>query len=65
MRLTKTGQPVMGSKMMLHTMDAGPTEAIVVGKLWGSGGSANLIGIIVEFQDTKQRETLRWPLEHV
>lgn len=65
MRLTKTGQPVMGSKVMLNTVDEGPVEAVIVGKLWGRGGSSNLIAIIVEFQDTKQREILSWPLEHL
>lgn len=64
-RPTKTGQPVMGSKITLGVLDgASPLDCRVVGKLWGRGGSADLVGIIVEEWDKPLgRITLVWPLE--
>lgn len=65
-RLTKTGQPVMGTTLLLEAEnDEGPVgwvEATVVGKLHGKGGSGDLVAIIVEWPDGG-RQSLRWPLE--
>jgi hypothetical protein len=63
-RLTKTGQPVMGSTAELYGASGEPIEVKCVGKLWGRGGNCNLIGIIVEYTDEEGgRDTFTWPLE--
>jgi len=54
----------MGSKLTLCTTDGGMWHGTVVAKLWGHGGSADLVGIIVEDPDDKARATLEWPLTH-
>lgn len=65
-RFSKSGQPVLGTSLMLEAEnDEGPVgwvEAKVVGKLMGQRGSADLVGVIIEWPDGG-RERLRWPLE--
>lgn len=63
--LTKTGQPRMGAILTLATEDLQPIPCRVVGKLYGHGGNADLIGIIVEDANHPgHRETFEWPLCH-
>lgn len=68
-RLTKTGQPVMGTSLDIWvdniTTETGPEPVEdwetckVVGKLHGPGGNADLVEIIVEWEDGI-RQRLAW-----
>lgn len=61
---TKTGQPIQGRKYIISQKpDVPPTEATVVGKLYGKMGNADLIGIILEESESGGREVFPWPLE--
>jgi len=62
--LTKTGQPVLGSRIELDTIDGPRITVTVVAKFFGHGGNANLIGILVEAEDGG-RADLVWPLERL
>ena len=60
---TKTGQPRMGSRLTLTTIDGEPMDLVVVGKLYGKGGNADLVGVVLEDPETGGRDTFMWPLE--
>jgi len=70
-RLSKTGQPVMGTTILLHaegeengeTVDKGWLPVTVVGKLYGKMGSGHLVAIIVRWEDGG-RQTIEWPTEY-
>lgn len=60
---TKTGQPIQGRRYTIaQKPDVPPTEVRLVGKLYGPGGNADLIGIILE-EPAKGRATFPWPIE--
>lgn len=60
---TKTGQPIQGRRYVIaQEPDVPETEVEVVGKMYGSGGNADLMGIIVETADGG-RGSFPWPLE--
>lgn len=61
-RWTKAGQPVMGTVLRLPQTDADWWPGRIVGKLYGHGGSADLIGVIVEAVDDGERYKFAWPL---
>lgn len=66
-RFTKSGQPVMGTTLLVEAEDnTGPVGWVpveVVGKLWGRGGAGDLVGLIVEFSDGG-RDEVAWPMEY-
>ena len=66
-RVSKSGQPVMGSGLMLEAEnESGPVGWIpvtVVGKLFGRGGNSDLVGLIVEWPDGG-RQSVTWPIPH-
>lgn len=64
---TKTGQPIQGRRYIIaQEPDVPPTEVKLVGKMYGPGGNAELVGIIVELVDGDEaggRGSFPWPLE--
>lgn len=72
-RLSKSGQPTMGTVLRVGTWDIDLNDGTprqpdswetvtVVGKLYGKGGNADLIGLIVQFDDGSRQRT-DWPCE--
>jgi hypothetical protein len=64
---TKTGQPIQGRRYVLDQsgvgLPEGGVEVRVVGKFFGPGGAADLVGIMVEEVESKGREMFPWPIE--
>lgn len=61
-RWTASGQPVMGTKLLLPDLEGGTWIATLVGKLYGKRGNSDLVGIVVEATDDKERYRFAWPL---
>ena len=59
---TKTGQPIQGRRYVIsQEPEVPPTECRLVAKLYGPGGPADLVGIILEGPDGG-RDTFPWPI---
>lgn len=59
---TKTGQPIQGRRyIMSQEPDVPSTEVRLVGKLYGPGGNADLVGVILEGPNGG-RDTFPWPI---
>lgn len=61
-RWTKTGQPVVGTPLRMRTTTGEEFPGVVVGKLFGHGGNADLIGVIIEDREQGGRISLDWPI---
>lgn len=62
-RLTNTGQPALGTTIEVRLVDQTWIPLKVVGKLWGKGGSGDLVGLsLEEVQEpyVGQRQVLDW-----
>ena len=60
---TKTGQPILGRRYLIAQDDFLPeTEGKLVGKFYGKGGNADLLGIMLE-ESGGARSHFYWPLE--
>ena len=63
---TKTGQPIQGRRYIIHQEKVGlpddQIEVVCVGKLYGRGGNADLVGVILE-EPGGGRDTFPWPIE--
>ena len=52
----------MGTVLRLPERNGPDWQGKVVGKMFGKGGNADLIGIIVEATDDGERYSFGWPL---
>lgn len=62
-RVSKSGQPVLGTTIEVRLQDQTWIPVKVAGKFFGKGGNADLIGVVIEEIEEPykgQRETLDW-----
>ncbi|HEY7822156.1 MAG TPA: hypothetical protein VIG24_04960 [Acidimicrobiia bacterium] len=59
---TASGQPRQGSRYTLTQGDV-VIPVTVVGKAYGRGGNADLVGVLLEDRDSGGREMFDWPIE--